>query len=211
MITRPHPEDATGIAPVYGLVLAGGDSLRMGSDKADISYRGVPQVVRTHELLVECCEKAFVSVREEQRENAVFSGLPQIHDRFIGFGPMGGVLSAMTAHPGAAWLVLACDLPFLSSEALRYLLKHRKSENIATAYLSPEGFPEPLFTLYEARSVHILHASMARGEHSLQKVLVNSDVGLVTPPSPEILRNANTPLERDAAQAALGRSPEDAS
>ena len=113
----------------------------------------------------------------------------------------------MTAHPGVAWLVIACDLPFLSSEALQYLLIRRKAENFATAYLSPEGFPEPLLTLYEARGVRTLHASMAEGELSLRKILMNSEVGLVTPPSPEILRNANTPLERDAAMAALGRPP----
>jgi molybdopterin-guanine dinucleotide biosynthesis protein A len=89
----------------YGLVLAGGQSLRMGSDKALMQYHTENQLLRTAALLQPYC-------REEQAETYRPYGIPLITDTYLGSGPSGGLLSAQQIRPEAAWVVAACDLPF---------------------------------------------------------------------------------------------------
>ena len=164
-----------------------------------------------------CCEKVFVAIRERRPDRASVPAqprvahalsrsaqeLPYIADRFLGFGPMGGILSAMTAYPDTAWLVLACDMPFVEASVLRTLLRGREPRRIATAFTASDGAPEPLCTLYEPAGRATLHTYMARGRYSLRDVLRDADARLLDLPDPEVLRNANTPEERDAARALL--------
>ncbi|MCH7958611.1 MAG: NTP transferase domain-containing protein [Candidatus Hydrogenedentes bacterium] len=203
-MTIAHPSELPpNAATVFGLVLAGGRSTRMGEDKAALAYHETSQVEHGYELLASCCEKVFVSIRERHPDHASIHPLPHIADSFLGFGPMGGILSAMTAYPDTAWLVLACDMPFVEASALRTLLRGREPHRIATAFIASDGAPEPLCTLYEPASRAMLHTYMARGRYSLRDVLRDADARLLDLPDPEVLRNANTPEERDAAQALL--------
>ncbi len=99
---------------LFGLVLAGGASTRMRTDKAALQYHGQPQLRWAFELVSKVCAATFVSVRPDQRDDAARTGYPQIIDRQPGIGPIAGISAALLEHPKAAWLVLACDLPFLT-------------------------------------------------------------------------------------------------
>ena len=71
-------------------------------------------------------------------------------DSVAGEGPIVGIRSALAANPNVAWLVLACDLPFLSDAALSQLLRERDPAAVATAYRSThDGLPEPLCAIWE--------------------------------------------------------------
>jgi len=199
-----HLDALVAQTPVYGLVLTGGKSERMGSDKGAIEYHGQTQAARCIELLRPHCDEVFVSLRAEQAGDAAYRAYPQIHDRFLGFGPMGGILSAQKAHPQAAWLVLACDLPFVDAETLESLVSRRNPFKLATAYVSAhDGFPEPLCAVYEPKSIFRLTQFLALGYHCPRKVLINSDTWLLELPEARALDNANTPDERAAALDAL--------
>ena len=119
---------------LFGLVLAGGASTRMRTDKAALEYGGQPQLRRAFEMLSQVCAATFVSVRPDQRDDPARAGYPQIVDRQPGIGPIAGISAALLEHPKAAWLVLACDLPFLTEETLQNLIAHRDPHKIATAY-----------------------------------------------------------------------------
>jgi molybdopterin-guanine dinucleotide biosynthesis protein A len=191
-------------APVYGLVLGGGRSERMGTDKAALEYHGKPQTRRCLELLAPFCDQAFVSCRAEQTGEGAFAGLPQIHDSFLGFGPLGGILSALRAHPGAAFLVVACDLPFLDADALRSLKAGRDSLKVATAFAGPQnGLPEPLCAIYEPRAYARALQLMGQGLDCPRKLILNSSAALLTPPDARALRNVNDPGEFREARASL--------
>ena len=111
--------------PLYGLVLAGGRSTRMQRDKATLSYQGHPQLDRAMELLSSCVEQAFVSVRNDQRLDPARARYPQVVDARDGLGPIAGIVAAQALKTDSAWLVLACDLPYLNASVLQYLLDRK--------------------------------------------------------------------------------------
>jgi molybdenum cofactor guanylyltransferase len=191
--------------PLYGLVLTGGQSSRMGRDKASLQYHGKPQVRHLYELLTGICGEVFVSLRADQMGEAHLEGLGRIADRFVGMGPMGGILSAMHEVPEAAWLVVGCDLPFLDRPILDELLRARNPYRAATAFRGYQDLPEPLCAIYEPKSVHYLMAFLARGYQCPRKVLINSPSNVTTPANPGRLANVNHPEEYEAAVAQLSQ------
>ena len=186
-----------------GLVLAGGRSERMQTDKGALHYHALDQRQHTAALLAEFCPDVRVSVRPDQAADLP-AGLVALPDTFLGLGPLGGVLSAFQADPNAAWLVLACDLPFLTRETLDFLVSNRQPARAATSLKSPwDDFPEPLVTIWEPRSYGQLLRFLSLGYSCPRKALINSDIELLTPPVPAELRNVNTPEERAAAEREL--------
>lgn len=181
------------LPPLYGLVLAGGESRRMGQDKGALDYHGKPQREYAADLLNQFCEQTFISCRSEQQ---IESAYPTIADTFLNLGPYGAILSAFREYPNTAWLVVACDLPLLDEKALQQLIEHRNRSKIATAFHNPEtNFPEPLITVWESRAYPALLQFLAQGYSCPRKVLINSDIQIVQIKNPDALRNVNAPEE----------------
>ncbi len=192
-------------APLRGLVLAGGLSQRMQTDKGRLRYgpTGREQREVAAGLLAEVCQDVFVSCRAEQAAELP-TGLQALPDTFLGLGPLGGILSAFQRDPNAAWLVLACDLPFLSAATLQQLVAGRQPSQFATAFRSPDNeFPEPLITIFEPRAYPELLRFLGMGYSCPRKMLINSEVAVLPTPGGTALRNVNTPAEREAAQQEL--------
>jgi len=197
-------EDIVAAKPkLKGLVLAGGKSQRMGTDKGLISYHGKPQREYMAEQLAPLCSAVALSCRPGQQAEMT-SSFPLLPDTFMGLGPFGAILSAFREDPNAAWLVVACDLPFLGRDTLEYLLAHRNPAKLATAFLNPAtDFPDPLVTIWEPRAYPALFSFLAQGFSCPRKVLINSDIELLRIPSAEALRNVNTKAEYAAVKALL--------
>ena len=183
-------------APVYGLILAGGSSSRMKRDKAALLYRGESQLDRACALAGRHVNQVFVSVRAGQDADPVRARRPLIIDSVAGGGPIVGIRSALAAHPLAAWLVLACDLPFLSDAAVAHLLAERDPRLIATAYRSAhDGLPEPLCAVWEPKAADELAAYQAGGRSCPRKFLMHRAVKILEPSDRQALDNVNTPEE----------------
>jgi molybdopterin-guanine dinucleotide biosynthesis protein A len=191
-------------APVYGLILAGGSSSRMHRDKAALEYRGKSQLDRAFELASRHVSTVFVSVRAGQTADPTRAQHPMIVDCVAGEGPIVGIRSALATHPGVAWLVLACDLPFLSDAALSQLLRERDAAGLATAYRSShDGLPEPLCAIWEPAAAPVLEAYQAGGGRCPRKFLIGHAARLLEPLDRRALDNVNTPEEYARALAAL--------
>ncbi|MDP9064464.1 MAG: NTP transferase domain-containing protein [Pseudomonadota bacterium] len=192
-------------APVYGLVLAGGASSRMKRDKAVLAYGGETQLDRAFELVARHVARVFVSVRESQIHEPVRARKPLIVDSVSGEGPIVGIRSALAVHPAVAWLVVACDLPFLSDAALEELLARRDPARLATAYLSAhDGLPEPLCTVWEPAAAAALRDYQQSGGRCPRKFLRSCQALLLEPVDRHALDNVNTPEEYAEAQGMLG-------
>jgi molybdopterin-guanine dinucleotide biosynthesis protein A len=190
--------------PIYGLVLAGGLSSRMGTDKALLSYHAENQLARTASLLSGTCSKVFISCRAEQSSTYGDYGFSVISDTYLDMGPMGGLLSAQRSHPDAAWLLAACDLPFLDGNTLASLRSNRDPFRYATALLSPgSDHPEPLIAIYEPKSRHPLLQQHGAGNDSLSSFLRNSRILKFEPDNPDALINVNDKAQMNAARQSL--------
>jgi len=186
--------------PLLGLVLTGGQSRRMGRDKALLEFDGLPQAERAARLLETCCSEVLLSARPGQDRQAL--GRPVLEDRFLDFGPAGGILSALEERLEAAWLVLGCDLPFVTPELLAALLAGRDLWRPATAFRDPaSGLPEPLCAVWEPRSRVDLLGALAAGTSCPRRVLGTCGARLLELPDPRALENVNRPEELAAARA----------
>lgn len=181
--------------PLYGLVLSGGRSTRMGTDKGLLRYTDAPQVRVCMTLLASFCEEVYLSCREDQGDWPDYGPHPRIHDQSPDIGPMGGVFSAMTALPEAAWLVLACDMPHMTPEILSYLVLHRQPKTGATAFRTSAGFPEPLCSIYEPGLLPAIRLAVEHGDYSLSRLLERTNIALLNCPEPEALVSINTPQD----------------
>lgn len=189
---------------VYGLVLAGGKSRRMGVDKALLMHDGESQLARAVRLLERVTDEAFVSTRADQQDDPERAKFKQIVDRYDGIGPVAGILSAMDTYPDVDWLVVACDLPNLSESVLTALLPERRGGHPFVAYRSVHNdLPEPLCAVYGRGSDKLLRGFVAEGIHCPRKMMINSDTRLLDQSERDALDNINTPddLARTQLQA----------
>ena len=177
---------------LYGLILAGGFSKRMGQDKALMNYHGKTQIEYVHDLLTQAgCQQVFLSHRKDQ---ASYPKITSIHDNasLTATGPLVGILSAMKTYPEASWLVLACDLPFVNSQTLLTLIEHRDPSKFATAFKSVhDELPEPLCAIWEGDSYEKAMEFLKQAIHCPRKVLIKSDIKILDQQDPRWLDNVN--------------------
>lgn len=213
-----HRDDSEGLAsfiehlwlekirarPLKALILAGGRSERMGQDKGLLDYRGKPEVYHLYDVLAKLGLSPVLSVREDQWPELDAKAYRVLSDKFLGLGPLSGLLTAMDSDPNAAWLVLACDLPLLNETTLEHLLESRSGKKMATAYRSMhDGLPEPLCAIYEPKIRMRLFEALGLGLSCPRKVLLNSDTLMLDPIDPLALENANTPEDFQKFQSLL--------
>ena len=192
------------IPKLFGLVLAGGKSTRMGSDKSQIQYHGIPHQEHLYKLLESVCDEVFLSVRPEQLES-VPSDFKAVADNNQHRGPFNGILSAHADNPNDAWLVLACDLPLIDAETIIQLYSERDPNKYATSFATKEsGLPEPLVTIWEPQALEQAKKYLKTAESSCpRKFLINSDIKLVFPSRDEVLYNANSLSEYEYAKTKI--------
>jgi molybdopterin-guanine dinucleotide biosynthesis protein A len=159
----------------------------MGTDKGLLDYHGKPQREYLFDLAKKYCSEVYFSCRAELQ----FSEYSIIDTYSL--GSMGGILSAFDFNPNAAWLVVACDLPWIDKNSFEVLVNHRNKDKIATAFMNPEtNAPDPLFTIYEPKVFHLLNKYVETGNKSPKVFLQNNDTEIILSVNPSMLTNVNT-------------------
>ena len=179
------------VAPVWGLVLMGGQSTRMGQDKSSLAYHGKPQREHLTDLLARVgCERIYWSVNEVQYNALIYSQM--LSDTYPETGPLGGLLTAFDTYPDVAWLMVPCDLPRLDSGTLQTLLLSRNPGTLATAFWSVDGSsPEPLVSLWEPSAGPLLRTWFRAGNRSLRQFMKQHPVRLLNVPDALVFENVN--------------------
>jgi molybdopterin-guanine dinucleotide biosynthesis protein A len=155
-------------APFTGVVMAGGCSRRMGSDKALIVACGKTLIEGQAQTLEKAgANEVVISCRHEQPYGGF--GYPLVFDEFPDRGPIGGISSALS-HAQNPWIcVLAVDLPKLPSEYLMKLF-HRCGKGIG-AIPRWNGRFEPLAAFYPQSALPLVSDRIMRGLFSLQALV----------------------------------------
>jgi cyclic pyranopterin phosphate synthase len=205
LVTKSGGKNALLERPLYGLVLTGGRSKRMGRDKALLNPFGKPHAAYLYELLQPYCQQVYLSARAGQWSGTALELLPTLPDLVESVGPISGLLTALNTHPEANWLVVACDLLNLRSETIQKLLDHYQAETIATCYVNPErGFPEALCAIYTPQAAAVLERAYAEGVYCPVEILSRQPCTLVTPNHEVELMNVNTAEEYATFQSVWG-------
>jgi molybdenum cofactor guanylyltransferase len=192
---------------LHGLVLAGGRSSRMGTDKAVLVHPdGRTLARRCYDLLEKIgCETVMLSLRDDQEIPAGFSDvrdLKTVRDpEGVSVGPITGIVAAMEKQIDADWVVVACDLPRLDQETLFQLITSQRLDDPFLAYRSEfDGLPEPLCAIYSPAALPILKQALADDFRCPRKILIRNDCRLLDPVTPRALDNANSPDDWATAQ-----------
>lgn len=185
------------VSDIKGLILMGGVSSRMGSDKSELNYHGKKQKEFVRELLEAVGIKSYYSVREDKGNS------DEIHDVFSNIGPFGGICSAFQKDPNSAWFVMATDLPFVNAPLIQKLIRQRNPSKVATVVKGKNNkHLEPLIAIYESRANDVFMQYLEQGNLSPSKVLMHSDIEILEVED-GLIRNINTPEEYKAAKEEL--------
>jgi molybdopterin-guanine dinucleotide biosynthesis protein A len=180
---------------ITGIVLAGGRSSRMGSDKSLIKLKDKALIEYAIDALKPLCSKVVISSNNFIYD---FTGCEVWPDELPDRAPMIGIYSCLKRSETDVNIVLSCDMPLMSTAMLEYLLENSVNHDI-TVPMHEDNFIEPLCGIYKRSSIGILEKYINRrnfrlneciqaGSHQL--VLTNSILSFYTP---ELFSNVNSP------------------
>jgi molybdopterin-guanine dinucleotide biosynthesis protein A len=186
------PASGSGVGTaIWGGVLVGGASRRMGEPKQLLRFRGVTLVERAVAALT--AHMAGVALLGDGAVPEALAGLPRVADvelpvarggRGPGAGPLAGMLAALRWKPQAAWIFAPCDLPEIGPEAVAWLLAQRRPERWAVVPRpEPDGPVHAVFALYEPPARRLLEDLAAGGRRAPRRVAGDPRVAVVAPPA----------------------------
>jgi molybdopterin-guanine dinucleotide biosynthesis protein A len=192
----------------WGFVLAGGESARMGQDKALLPFGERPLAAWMAERVRRVC--GTVTLVGDAAKYSVL-GFPVVEDVYAGHGPLGGIHAALVSSRARFNLIVACDMPYLSTEFLAWMLQVAKAgQRDATIPESESHGYEPLCALYTPGCLRPIEEVLRSGERKISRALEGLAVRAV--PTQEwkrydaegkLFRNLNTPEEYERARAEL--------
>ena len=171
--------------------MAGGESSRLGREKAFINYHGKPQVLHLHQMLKSLQLEVYISCRRGQV--AQFRDIcPLIIDQGPSVGPMGGIFAALSTGAVHDWLVVACDMPLVSVQTFQNLLANHRGSPVTTYKDENKAFPEVLLTIYGGGCFSSFQQAISDKSYSLQSLLKTVNTRFVPPANEQELMNVNT-------------------
>ncbi len=195
-------------ANVLGVVLAGGRSTRMGTDKALLTFGGLPLVSHAVRLLhVVFQEVIVVSDSADKYSSLGLNVVPDVHK---GIGPLGGIQAALQYTNAEAVFVSSCDMPCVPSDLIRHMLGIESP--LLTRIPKFDGFLQPLFAIYDTSLLSRIETEISAGRYSILDFVKTIDFLTldVTPRlpfySPDMFSNVNSPSDYARLRQAFGRS-----
>ena len=187
-------------------IQAGGQSQRMGRDKALISLGGRPLIVHVLDRVVGLGDEILITTNQPQAYTAFGGRL--VSDAAPGAGALAGLHTALSAARGETVLVLACDMPFVSRPLLAHMLSLAPEADVVAP--RPGGEYEPLHAVYARSCLPAVEAALQAGEERVisfypkvrVKVVEEPELAAYDPAGLSFF-NINTPVDLTRAEEIL--------
>jgi molybdenum cofactor guanylyltransferase len=193
---------------VSAFILVGGESSRMGRDKARLELGGVALILRTARLVesVAGASPAIIGNPDAYRE----FDLRAIADDWPGAGPLGGIATALRAAAASWSLIVAIDLPYLTRAWLEYLIARALASSADAVLPMNARGAEPLCAMYHRRAEPAIRKALERGTRKVTDGLLDVRVETITPAEWNpfdseglLFKNMNSPEDYEEAKARL--------
>jgi molybdenum cofactor guanylyltransferase len=195
-----------------GFVLAGGRSSRMGHDKAMLEIDGVTMLQRAIDLLRSLSmELGIVGSSSEFPPHLDVRVIP---DDWPGAGPLGGIATALK-YSSQDWnLIIACDMPYLTSPWLEFLIHRARASSAQAVVPRSDRGPEPMCAAYHKQAEAVVRGALENGVRKVTDGLAVLKVEYIEPDEWKpfdsesyLFKNMNTPADFEEAKATLGGCP----
>ena len=192
------------------VILAGGQSRRLGTDKSLLEWGGKSLIARTVDKLSVLSDDIVVVTNKQQSYEHLTLGARFVPDEQPGAGALMGVYSGLKAALHGSALAVACDMPFLSLPLLRHMLARSAGHDVVVPRHG--GFLEPLHAVYSKRCLSFMERLLEQGRKQIIAFFDHVKVDYVE--ADEIARfdperlsflNVNSPADWQLAQELLAR------
>ncbi len=201
-VPNPLPNQEPELDPeLAAVLLAGGKSRRMGTDKALLPIGGQPLLQRAADRLRSITNQVLLSTSDSHAYD--FLGLPVVADLFPGCGPMAGLHAALLHTRRPRVLVLACDIPDVPARLLR-LLSDQAAGSDAAVPSTSDGTLHPVCAVYGRTCLPFVETYLRCGKHRMLNLVENPNlrIRVVTPGSGDFcdadLVDLNSPEDYEA-------------
>lgn len=145
---------------VSGIVLAGGQSSRLGTDKSFVSVNGQSLIEQVVAKLARLSDDVMIVANSRERYDHLEAKL--VGDIYPGKGALGGIYSGLRAATNTHSLVVACDMPFLDLNLLRYMIILTPGHDVIIPRIG--GLLEPLHAIYSKSCLEPIDRLLVKGE-----------------------------------------------
>lgn len=178
---------------ITGIILAGGESKRMGIDKSLVKYNNKRLIEYPIELLQKCCNEIIISSEINKLTEFNFQ---KVADEKGKFGPLSGIYSCLKASKNERNIVISCDMPLVSIELIKYLIQIQKEKELVMPFYNSHY--EPLCAIYNKSLIPIIENQFEQNDFSplslipitnFQKVEINESLDFF---NNQLFKNINT-------------------
>lgn len=163
------------IEKATAIIMAGGRSTRMGTDKSMLPIEGRPIIKGICERLSTCFEQILISADNEEKYE--FLGCEVIPDTIPGQGPLMGIASALQASSNELNFIVACDIPHIELRHVRTIISEAADgEHDIVVPVAADGQYEPLFAVYRKSALRAINKVLSSGGRKISDVFTLCNV-----------------------------------
>jgi molybdopterin-guanine dinucleotide biosynthesis protein A len=181
-----------------GIILAGGESRRMGTDKAFLQIEGRPMIEQVLAVCKGLFEQCIIVTNTPDRYRSF--GVEMVGDVFDFRGSLNGIYSGLLRSPSEYNFIVACDMPLLNSRLIAYMAEIAEGHDVVVPRYG--GYLEPLHAVYRRRILPVIEAQIRSNDHRIFNLYAHVDVRYLTEeeidrydPQRRSFKNLNTPQE----------------
>ncbi len=178
------------MSQINGVVMAGGNSSRMGLDKSFIQYNGQAQYLHVQKLLSAFCNEVYYSTKTDKfKSEKTILDSPELGD----IGPISGIVTCLEKLQSPVF-ILGVDYPLIQAEDIEQIYNLHSENFMASVFYNPQsGFLEPLIGIYEPAVLPFLKDAIKSGNTSIQNILSNASTQKIIPLNIQRIKSFDLP------------------